>query len=120
MQIDTGVISLLKDEELEKYIPKYGDRVAVTAFLRACTDEASATASTSDDSASVKRRGLIDRLKLKVKTGRTEHNLRSTGQHGNQNAQKETRHVIQHKCDTGKSGQTSDRMVFSVRRKPPR
>lgn len=33
-QIDTAVIPLMSDHDLVKYIPRYGDRVAVVAFCR--------------------------------------------------------------------------------------
>ncbi|XP_061682317.1 uncharacterized protein LOC133504123 [Syngnathoides biaculeatus] len=33
-KIDSSVILLMSDEELQKYIPRYGDRIAVVAFCR--------------------------------------------------------------------------------------
>ena len=77
MQIDTIVVGIMDDSALEKYIPKYGDRVAVAAFVKASTDAESTASSSTCDEIGGKRSSLIERLKRKVKKGGVEHVSRS-------------------------------------------
>ena len=43
LQIDATVIGILSDESLEKYIPKYDDRIAVKAYVNSTRSSAVGT-----------------------------------------------------------------------------
>ncbi|KAJ8299371.1 hypothetical protein KUTeg_023431 [Tegillarca granosa] len=54
--IDADVITLMSDAELEKYIPKFGDRIALRSFLK----------TSSSAGKEKEKRGLLDKLRRKL------------------------------------------------------
>lgn len=56
-QIDPGIIKIMPDEDLKKYIPAYGDRIAVKRFCNGTAGEVSSNKAT-----------LLQELKQKIKS----------------------------------------------------
>ena len=86
MQVDESIINILPDEKLAIYVPKYGDRVAIAAFVKALHE------AEIQKENQVMKKSLIERLKCKVKRS-NEHSTRSVMQKGNSNAKKKERRV---------------------------
>ncbi|KAL3871862.1 hypothetical protein ACJMK2_039834 [Sinanodonta woodiana] len=83
--IDVTVISMMDVEQLQKYLPRYGDCLATIAYAkqqRTLEDTAS--------SCSNRKKSLRDRLleKLRATGNRKEHFRRAVPQAGNRNAKK--------------------------------
>ena len=64
-QIDVDVITLMSDEELKVYLPKFGDRIAISSFVKSMevTDADKNTSPASD-----RKRPFVEKLMKKVKT----------------------------------------------------
>ncbi|XP_053407985.1 uncharacterized protein LOC123546442 [Mercenaria mercenaria] len=86
--IDATVITLMTDEELKHYLPRFGDQIAIKAFAR---QELQKSQNTESD----KRRSLREKLisKLQKKHSSSEHLKRSESQRGNVNAKKMSRKI---------------------------
>lgn len=82
-QIDVDVIGVISDDALKKYLPKFGDRLAVTAFAKTHRVEGTA------ESACERKRNLTETLKEKM----SSHFTRSKKQLGNMNARRQDRRV---------------------------
>ena len=65
MQIDENVINLMTDDDLAKYIPAFGDRLALRHF---CTAQ---VAKTSKAHAQPKKRALFEKLRRKMKLAKS-------------------------------------------------
>ena len=80
----------MSDEELKVYLPKFGDRIAISSFVKSMevTDADKNTSPASD-----RKRPLVEKLMKKVKMDRNEHQRRSCRQKGNKNACRPDRRV---------------------------
>ena len=98
MQVDAAVIMAMTDDELECYLPAYGDRIAVKSFLRA---HGHGCSSVADDAFN---RPVLNRLRQKIaerrrKSGKAhplvdyECASRPEKLRGNSNAVRENRRV---------------------------
>lgn len=77
-QIDSSVIKLMSDGDLSKYIPHFGDRLAVIAFCR--RGEGSS------------RSHLLDKIKAKIASSKGEKRVQTAqSKIGNVNAKKQKR-----------------------------
>jgi len=92
MQVDAAVIMAMTDHELERYLPAYGDRIAVKSFLRA-----HGCANVAEDASPV-----LSRLRQKIAqrkrnlakhTGNDECASRPDKLRGNLNAMRENRRI---------------------------
>ncbi|XP_024118320.1 uncharacterized protein LOC112139717 [Oryzias melastigma] len=84
VQIDSDVIALMDDAALEKYIPSYGDRIALFHFCK------------SKPSLSKRKSGLFQKLrdKMKIREDNSKENFSSVGPRPTQTKkQKTTRNV---------------------------
>ncbi|KAL3890224.1 hypothetical protein ACJMK2_002515 [Sinanodonta woodiana] len=88
--IDVTVISMMDVEQLQKYLPRYGDCLATIAYAKQQRTLEDTASSCSD-----RKRSLRDRLleKLRAAGNRTEHFRRAVPQAGNINAKKILRKV---------------------------
>jgi len=98
MQVDGSVIMAMTDDELQHYLPAYGDRIAVKTFLRANGPGCSSDAQNAVD------RPVFNRLRLKIaerrrKSGKAhllgneECASRPEKLRGNSNAARENRRI---------------------------
>lgn len=62
-QIDPGIIKIMPDEDLKKYIPAYGDRIALKRFCSGTTGGAFS-----------KKATLLQKLKQKIKLKASKSN----------------------------------------------
>lgn len=98
MQVDAAVIMAMTDHELERYLPAYGDRIAVKSFLRA---HGHGCANVAEDASN---RPVLSRLRQKIaerrrKSGKAhllgndESASRPDKLRGNLNAMRENRRI---------------------------
>ncbi|CAL9690847.1 unnamed protein product [Knipowitschia caucasica] len=80
-KIDQSAIKLMSDEELQQYLPSYGDRVAVFGYCRR-----------QEQDPSSRRSKLFERLKGKMKKNIKEH-VDAKQQQGRSNNRKESRKI---------------------------
>ena len=71
MQIDKSAINLMTDDDLAKYIPAFGDRLAICHY---CTTQA---ASTSKAKTENKKKALFEKLRHKMKLGNPRQDTES-------------------------------------------
>ncbi|KAL3885468.1 hypothetical protein ACJMK2_025524 [Sinanodonta woodiana] len=108
--IDVTVISMMDVEQLQKYLPRYGDCLATIAYAKQQRTLEDTASSCSD-----RKRSLRDRLleKLRATGNRKEHFRRAVPQAGNINAKKILRKVEIGWLNTyGISGQKQVRSTY--------
>lgn len=66
MQIDDEIIRIMDDEELKKFVPIYGDRVAIKNFVQRCNS--------SVPIASSSKERIIDKIRKRLKLPTTSEN----------------------------------------------
>lgn len=84
-QIDVFAIDVMSDDDLTRYLRRFGDRVAIKSFAR---QKLSSSCSSTKESL---REKLIAKLTKKGTSSSSEHLKRSCSQTGNLNAKKMTR-----------------------------
>ena len=87
LQIDVHVLSIISDDKLQNYLPKYGDRIAVTSFAKKEVERL-----TRGENKTLRKQELAENIRAKIMSGTTRE-LRSQKAVGNRNAQKEVRRV---------------------------
>ncbi|XP_033752673.1 uncharacterized protein LOC117336293 [Pecten maximus] len=90
--IDEAVVSTMTVDQLNKYIPRYGDCLAAIAFSK---KQLTSSGICESETSKGRRMSLRDRLmaKLQGKKGLDEHTRRSVPQEGNRNAKKHTKKI---------------------------
>ena len=123
IQIDVAVVNQMADEDLARYLPKVGDRVALKAFAKIDEAEKRTTSYHSPE----KKHKLLDRIKERFQgKGKASVHYQGREKHvGNENAKKSTRRVgigwlgfcfetLQFKQVRGPSGGGTRNVVFTV------
>lgn len=87
LQIDSSVIPLMSEQDLSKYIPLYGDRLAAVAFCRRTFNSAQGTSSRAHLLERIRAKGCIPESKA-VKRAEYLEKLK-----GNKNAKRRTRRL---------------------------
>ncbi|XP_069105066.1 uncharacterized protein [Argopecten irradians] len=92
-QVDEEVILIMSDEELTKYLPRYGDRIALLAFLKASTENTDDRKRTLAERVFEEMDICPKRTKSKNTPSSSEHQMRAWKQQGNKHAKKKQRRV---------------------------
>lgn len=98
----------MNDGDLQKFIPKYGDRLAIVSFCKSLVIKKD-----QSDSLCQRRCTLLEDLKTKLKDKMNPHFTRSQKQFGNKNAKKTQKRVeigwIDYKHDTNEYKQVYEK-----------
>ncbi|CAL8302464.1 unnamed protein product [Arctogadus glacialis] len=95
-KIDSSVLTLMSEDNLSKYIPHYGDRLAAVVFCRRHSQSAAGTSTHSQPAAGTSTQGLLERVRAKYSSPDrpTKKRQLSWGTlKGNKNAKKTLRRV---------------------------